>query len=98
MTTHLLELGSGLSTNEAREYPCQAKGVGPHVMVCGATPASLWERYCNNGHSRDVRLCPSHAVIFARGNGACSECLDKGTTCVAQLRPKDLILLGHIGE
>jgi hypothetical protein len=98
MAVHQLQFGAGSSTNEAREYPCQAKGTGAHTMVCGATPSSLWERYCRNGHSREVRLCPSHANLIARGYGACSDCIERGVSTEALLRPKDLILLGHIGS
>jgi hypothetical protein len=98
MTAYQLEFGTGASTNEARMHPCQASGTGPHAQVCGATPASVWERYCVNGHSRDVRLCPSHAFVIASGQGACCECADKGTSSQALLRPKDLILLGHLGS
>jgi len=97
MTTHQLVFGSGPSTNESREYPCQAKGVGPHAIECGATPSSLWERYCRNGHIREVRLCPSHALIIARGFGVCTQCIERGITSEALLRPKDLVLLGHVG-
>jgi len=93
-----LEFGSGPSTNESRMYPCEAKGIGSHAAMCGATPASLWERCCLNGHSRNVWLCPSHAWIIARGRGACAECVERGTSSVAMLRPKDLILLNHVGE
>ena len=93
-----VQFGQGASTNEERMHPCEAKGVGTHVMLCGATPASLWERYCQNGHSRLVRLCPSHANTMAMGYGLCAECIDHGTSSPALLRPKDLILLGHIGS
>jgi hypothetical protein len=97
MATYQISFGSGPSTNEEREHPCVAGGVGPGAQLCGATPASLWERYCENGHSRECRLCPSHALLIARGNGACSECLAKGVDGRALLRPVDLILLGHVG-
>jgi hypothetical protein len=97
MPTQRLDLGGGPSTNEPREFPCQAGGIGPGAIQCGATPSSRWERYCDNGHTREVRLCPSHAVLIAKGYGACTECLDKGTSAAAKLRPLDLILLGHIG-
>jgi hypothetical protein len=97
MPVQRLDLGSGPSTNEVRQYPCQARGIGPFSAQCGATPASLWERYCVNGHTREVRLCPAHAVLIARGHGACTECLDKGTASAVMLRPLDLLLLGHAG-
>lgn len=100
MPAHLLLIGGAPSTNEVRQCPCVAGGVGPFAQRCGATPASRWERYCDNGHTREVRLCPSHARLFANGYGVCSECLDKRVLipCAVKLRPLDLILLGHFGS
>lgn len=92
-----ISFGAGPSTNEEREYPCVAGGIGTGATLCGATPASLWERYCENGHSRECRLCSSHALLIAQGRGACSECLEKGIDGQALLRPVDLVLLGHVG-
>jgi len=80
-----------------RARPCQAGGIGAHAQVCGATPASLWERSCANGHVREVWLCGSHAVLIAKHLGQCRECADRGVTCAAVIRPLDLILLGHAG-
>lgn len=73
-------------------HPCKAGGIGPHAIECGATPASLWQRYCDNGHTRDVHLCGSHANLIAQGRGQCRECEDKGVTVVAKLRPLKLLL------
>jgi hypothetical protein len=86
-----------MSTEEPRQWPCTAKGTGLGAEQCGATPASVWRRFCANGHSREVRMCGSHAALAAAGMVACTECIDKGTHCLAQLVPVDLVLLGHIG-
>lgn len=81
-----------------RMHPCEASGTGLAARKCGATPASLWRRFCHNGHSREVRLCPSHAALITRGMGACTECADRGFAARAFLAPVDLLLLGHAGE
>jgi hypothetical protein len=85
------------SLDEPRMEPCRAGGTGPGAQECGATPASLWLRYCLNNHRRRVRLCGTHAAMTTRGLVACTECLDKGTSAQAMISPADLILLGHAG-
>jgi hypothetical protein len=78
-----------------RAWPCTAGGIGPHAQECGATPAGLWERYCDNGHARKVHLCGSHALLITRGFGRCADCSDRGVTCAAKIRPVDLPLAGY---
>jgi hypothetical protein len=79
-------------------HPCQAGGIGAGAQACGATPASLWRRYCRWGHSRRVRLCGSHALLITLGRGACSECVARGAGDVpAQLEAVDLLMAGHAG-
>jgi hypothetical protein len=80
-----------------RMHPCEATGTGPFAVQCGATPASLWRRWCANGHSREVRLCGTHAAVITRGMGACADCAARGATAPAMLEPADLLLLGHAG-
>jgi hypothetical protein len=76
-----------------RMWPCEASGTGLAARKCGATPASLWRRSCRNGHSRDVRLCPSHAQLITSGLGACAECADRGAAAAAFLAPVDLVFV-----
>lgn len=87
-----------LTLAEPLMHPCQAGGVGAGATACGATPASLWRRYCRNGHSRQVRLCGSHALLITLGRGACADCIARGAGDVpAELEPVDLLLAGHAG-
>jgi hypothetical protein len=81
-----------------RMHPCEAAGTGPGAQQCGATPASLWRRYCANGHSREVWLCGTHAAVITRGMGACADCADRGTAAAAMITPVDLLWCGHAGD
>lgn len=103
MAVHLLEVSKQAvpDLRVPRMHPCEAKGLPPSGEQCGATPASLWERTCQHGHRREVRLCGSHAAgMTCGGLGACQECVDKRITplAAAVLRPVDLLLLGHAGR
>lgn len=87
-----------LTTAEPLMHPCQAGGVGSGATACGATPASLWRRYCRNGHERRVRLCGTHALLITLGRGACADCIAAGAGDMpAMLEPVDLLLAGHAG-
>lgn len=99
MTAHLLTVSRQVvaDLNVPRMHPCAAAGTGPHAVRCGATPASLWRRYCVNGHSREVLLCGTHAAVITRGMGACRECADRGLDVMAMISPVDLLLCGHAG-
>jgi hypothetical protein len=60
-----------------RAYPCGAI-VAPDVE-CGATPASLYQRFCGvTGHDRDIWLCPVHATLAICGGAICQECAKAG--------------------
>jgi hypothetical protein len=85
------------SLDVPRAHPCEASGIGPGSVACGATPASEWERYCLNGHTRQVRLCGIHAAMITSGGGQCADCADRGAVSMAMLRPLDLLLAGHAG-
>jgi hypothetical protein len=91
MAVHLIE-PQWPDAKVPRMHPCQAGGTGPHAATCGATPASLWRRYCANGHSREVRLCGSHAALITRGLGSCAECAGRGVAAVAMISPVELLL------
>jgi hypothetical protein len=80
---------------EPRMAPCQATGIGTGAICCGATPASLWRRWCFNGHEREVRLCGVHAKMITAGMARCDDCARRGVICAATLAPVDLLLLGH---
>lgn len=79
------------SLDVPRAHPCEAAGTGPGAQMCGATPASLWRRSCPNRHSRDARLCGSHAALAVTGLVACAECAARGVASAAMLEPLDLI-------
>jgi len=81
-----------------RMHPCQAKGIGPGAIECGATPASYWRRWCLNQHQRDCWLCPVHAQMVAAGTSWCSDCAARGVAGTAYLKPLDLLLLDHAAE
>lgn len=91
MAVHLIE-PRWPDAEVPRAYPCQATGTGPHAVTCGATPASVWRRFCHNGHSREVRLCGSHAALITRGLGSCAECASRGFDERAFLTPVELLL------
>jgi hypothetical protein len=60
-----------------RMEPCSAR-ISP-ILECGATPASLYSRYCTvPSHERKIWLCPIHAAIVATGGSICRECADAG--------------------
>ena len=63
--------------NIPRAEPCSAL-VLPKVE-CGATPASLYLRYCTvPSHARKVWLCPVHASLVSIGGSICRECASRG--------------------
>jgi hypothetical protein len=81
-----------------RWWPCTATGLPPHEQPCGATPASLWRRWCPNGHSDRVRLCGTHAALVTLGCCRCRPCAERGAGFVpASIAPVDLVLLGYVG-
>ena len=98
MSIHLLTVSRQVVADlkVPRMHPCEAAGTGPGP-ACGATPASLWRRYCVNGHSRQVRLCGTHAAVITRGMGACAECVGRGVDARAMITPVDLLWCGHAG-
>jgi hypothetical protein len=75
-------------------WPCQAGGTGPLARQCGATPASLWRRWCHHGHERECWLCPVHAKMIASGLGTCADCADRGVSTRAWLAPLRMIITG----
>jgi hypothetical protein len=76
-----------------RMHPCEAAGVGPGAVTCGATPASLWERSCGTpSHTREARLCGSHAAMTILGLVGCRECLARGAVAAVTLRPLEILL------
>lgn len=59
-------------------YPCSAV-VAPRGVECGATPASLYKRYCTvPSHERIIWLCPVHASVVAANASICRECAAMG--------------------
>jgi len=98
VTTHRLDLVAP-SLDIPRMHPCQAQGIGPGSVLCGATPASLWRKECGTpSHGQDAWLCGNHASLIARGMGTCRACGDRGATARVTLAPVDLLLLGHAGK
>jgi hypothetical protein len=60
-----------------RMQPCSAV-VAPRVE-CGATPASLYKRYCTvPSHESDIWLCPVHASVVAANGSMCRVCAERG--------------------
>jgi hypothetical protein len=60
-----------------RMEPCSAV-VAPRIE-CGATPASLYRRYCTvPSHERKIWLCPVHASVVASNGSICRDCAERG--------------------
>jgi hypothetical protein len=63
--------------NVPRMQPCSAV-VAPRIE-CGATPASLYRRYCTvPSHERIIWLCAVHASVVVCNASVCRECADVG--------------------
>jgi len=73
-----LELGLAVADLKIpRMEPCSAL-VAPRTE-CGATPASLYLRYCTvPSHERKIWLCPIHASVVAANGSICRECAAAG--------------------
>ena len=73
----------------ARANPCGALN-GKDETVCGATPASLYERSCGiPSHAREIWLCGIHAAIVACGGATCHDCARRGGVSKARIRRID---------
>jgi hypothetical protein len=63
-------------------YPCSAVVAPPahgFAIECGATPASMYRRYCTTpSHERVIWLCPVHASVVAANASICRECAEMG--------------------
>ena len=98
----LLDISPLVPTLDApRAHPCQAEGIGPGAVQCGAAPASRWRRRCLvvPSHVRDCWLCGTHAkMITGLGRGRCGECAAHGVSSQCVAEPLDLLLLGHAGR
>lgn len=56
-----------------RAHPCGI--LVSSSLECGATPASLYRRECGvAGHSREIWVCPVHAMYVGAGMAICREC------------------------
>jgi hypothetical protein len=60
-----------------RMTPCSAI-TGPDT-TCGATPVSLYQRYCTvPSHARKIWICPVHVMLAAANAATCRECAARG--------------------
>ena len=78
----MADLEIGIATADlriVRMWPCSALVLSK--TECGATPASLYRRYCVvPSHARKIWLCPVHAALVAAGGSICRECAAVGGT------------------